>query len=538
MTTEPTTPMMPAKGSSPEANTGAGLWPANYDDFHRSEVRPSTPQRPIAMTQSDYERFRDLVLERVGLDFHDDKRSMLSAGLTQGMAATGCQNLDQFYALLRNSSHTSAVWDGLVSALTVGETYFFRHAPHFDALANTILPGIIAQREHASRRIRIWSAGCATGEEPYSVAILLRELIPNLESWNVLILATDINRDALRRAQEGLYGAWSFRGVEKRIQDIYFHPNGNKQFVLTEKIKRMVTFDYLNLVEDHYPSLTNNTNAMDVILCRNVTIYFKSEMTQTVLRNFYHCLIEGGWLIPGPAEPNLVFYRDYESRSFPGTVVYQKPALPKAAKPTPPATFPSPTQALAFTPPLVEARKPAPPPQVVQAQAKPAPRPDVYAAALALIHSGQVDEALAKLYEKIDQDPHFAPAYSTLGKVYANRGNLEEAQHWCERAIQIDKLHPEPYYTLSLVYQQNGLLDMAKDALKKALYLDRGFVLAHYNLAHIYASQGDRRSARKSLQNAQQLLAGKPPAEVLPEGDGLVAGRLLELVENELAQEG
>jgi len=175
---------------------------------------------------------------------------------------------------------------------------------------------------------------------------------------------------------------------------------------------------------------------------------------------------------------------------------------------------------------------------VVQAQAKPAPRPDVYAAALALIHSGQVDEALAKLYEKIDQDPHFAPAYSTLGKVYANRGNLEEAQHWCERAIQIDKLHPEPYYTLSLVYQQNGLLDMAKDALKKALYLDRGFVLAHYNLAHIYASQGDRRSARKSLQNAQQLLAGKPPAEVLPEGDGLVAGRLLELVENELAQEG
>jgi len=142
---------------------------------------------------------------------------------------------------------------------------------------------------------------------------------------------------------------------------------------------------------------------------------------------------------------------------------------------------------------------------------------------------------MVKLYEKLDQDATFVPTYYTLGKIFANKGNLEEAQHWCERTIKSDKLRPEPYYTLSLVYQQHGLLDMAIDALRKAIYLDRAFVLAHYHLAQIYQRQGDKVMARRSLQNVQRLLEGKPREELIPEGDGLVVGRLLELVENEMA---
>ena len=228
----------------------------------------------LELVRTDYERFRDLVLERSGLYFSEDKRQALRRGLAEALEASTCAGLDEYYELLRSSPSTHPEWDLVVSALTVGETYFFRNKGHFDALAKHILPEIIAQREHSSRRIRIWSAGCATGEEPYSVAIALRELIPNLESWNILILATDINRDALRKAREGLYGAWSFRGVERCIQDRYFRLNGKKQFAIADGIKRLVTFDYLNLVEDRYPSLANNTNGMDVILCRNVTIYF------------------------------------------------------------------------------------------------------------------------------------------------------------------------------------------------------------------------------------------------------------------------
>jgi len=501
--------------------------------------------KEFKLTQTDYQRFRDLVLKRSGLYFPEEKQHSLRRGLAEALQASPCASLDEYYELLRTNSSSSVEWDRVVSALTVGETYFLRNKGHFDALTRHILPEIIARREHSSRRIRIWSAGCATGEEPYSVAIALRELIPNLESWNILILATDINRDALRKAREGLYGAWSFRGVEKRIQDRCFRLirlNGKKQFAIADEVKRMVTFDYLNLVEDRYPSLTNNTNGMDVILCRNVTIYFTPEVTQEVLGRFRNCLVDGGWLIPGASEPNMIFYRDFEARNYPGAVLYRKPAATRAkARPAPvfehvAPVFQPPAPAFQPSAPVVSAPKPEPLPRVpdVKKERKPPP-PDPYEAALKLLEAGQADEALVKLYEKLDQDPDFAPTYYTLGKIYANKGNLEEAQHWCERAIKKDKLHPEPYYTLSMVYQQHGMLDQATDALKKTIYLDREFVLAHYNLAQLYQQQDKTRLARKSLQNVQRLMQGKPTHEPVPEGDGLVVGRLLQLAEMGLA---
>jgi chemotaxis protein methyltransferase CheR len=191
------------------------------------------------------------------------------------------------------------------------------------------------------------------------------------------------------------------------------------------------------------------------------------------------------------------------------------PPVPSPVKPQ----FPEPAQ------------KPVAPPP------KRAAPPDPYKAAVELLQTGMADEALVKLYEKLDQDANFAPTYIALGKIFANKGNLEEAQHWCERAIRLDKMHPEPYYTLSMVYQQHGLLDMAIDALKKTVYLDREFVLAHYNLAQIYRHQGEKTLARKSLENVQRLLQGKPKDTPVPEGDGLVTGRLLEIVETSLALE-
>ena len=501
-----------------------------YDGLHRAEYRGPAGLKQLVLSQSDYERFRAFTLENMGLDFPEEKRSILARGLAEVMQVTGCADLNQLYAVLRTSSSTSPMWDHLTSALTVGETYFFRNANHFDALVRHILPELLLQREHLNRRIRIWCAGCATGEEPYSVAIALRELIPQIESWNILILATDINRTALRKAREGLYGAWSFRGVEKRIQDTYFRSTDDKTFAIADEIKRMVTFEYLNLVADPFPSLTNNTNAMELILCRNVTIYFTASVTQKVIQDFSNCLVDGGWLIPGPSEPNMVFYQHLSSKNFPGAVVYQKPVMPPVKIKPVFASTAAPSMA-PRTPP-VPAPLPKEPPKPTAS-----PSVDAFQAAADLLHQGRMEEALVKLYQKLDQNPHFAPTYWMLGKIYANKGNLEEAQHWCEQAIKEDKLHPEPYYTLSMIYQQHGLLDMALDMLKKTIYLDRNFVLAHYNLAQIYQQQGEQGLARKSLQNAQQLLSGKPKNDLVPEGDGLIVERLLQLVANQLAQE-
>ena len=493
---------------------------SSYVDAAGDRAMSNTSQE-FELTQMDYERFRDIILERSGLYFPEEKRQILSRGLAEALQAFSSTSLSEYYDLLRRSPSTNREWDLLVSALTVGETYFFRNKSHFDALAQHILPEIIARQELLNRRIRIWSAGCATGEEPYSVAILLYELIPNIHNWNILILATDINRNALRKAQERVYGAWSFRGVEKRIQDHYFRTNGEKQYALKDEIKRMVTFEYLNLVENCYPSLANNTNGMDVIICRNVTIYFSPEVTRQVVTRFYNSLTDGGWLIPGASEPNMVSYQDFEPRNFSGAVVYRKPTA---------------IEAKAIPAPVARASAPKPFPLASQqVNNAPLPSPDPYQVALELVQAGRMDEALVKLYEKLDQDPDFVPTYYTLGKVHANKGNLEEAQTWCARAIKKDKLHPQPYYTLSMVYQQNDLPDMALDALKTAIYLDREFILAHYNLAQLYRQQGMHRQAHKSLQNVQRLLESKPRNEPIPEGDGLLAGRLLELVKMELA---
>lgn len=515
-------------GGKPDDPQRPSLYPSNYDSYHRTEARYAT-QRDLALSQADYDRFRAFVLERIGLDFPEDKRAMLGRGLAQVMDTIGCANLAELYHRLNALPTTSVVWDQLISVLTIGETYFFRNTSHFDALTKNILPAIIREREHSNRRIRIWSAGCATGEEPYSLAILLKETIPNIESWNVFILATDINREALKKAQLGRYGPWSFRGVEKRVQDTYFQLGGN-QYVLNDAIKRMVTFDYLNLVADAFPSLTNNTNAMDIIMCRNVTIYFDERLTRQVIQKFHNSLVTNGWLVPGPSEPNMIYYSDFATQNFPGTVVYQKlstaQSKPKFEPFKPLPENPAPVVAFTPTTPLARATLPSAPPP---------PPLDVFKQALELLRAGKSDAALTKLYEKIDQDAQFAPAYFTLGKIYANKGNLEEAQHWCERAIRLDKMHPEPYYTLSMVYQQHGLLDMAVDALKKTIYLDREFVLARYNLAQIYRRQDERELARRELQNVQRLLQSKPREEIVPEGDGMIVARLLELVENELA---
>ncbi len=490
--------------------------------------------KDLKLTQSEYERFRGFILERTGLDFPEDKRHLLDRGLTEVISAIGCSSLEQLYGMLQNQASTDALWDQVVSTLTVGETYFFRNTSHWDALRQHILPELLAQRERTTRRLRIWCAGCATGEEPYSIAMLLRELLPDLESWNILILATDINREALRKAQAGLYSAWSFRGVDRRIQDTYFKSDG-KRYAMDDCIKRMVTFHYLNLVSDPYPSLTNNTHAMDIILCRNVTIYFTPQVTVEVVKRFHETLLDDGWLIPGPSEPNMVYYGDFEPRNFPGTVVYRKTETPSPRPIAAPSFFPPSTPAFVpmtqvMEPPPIERAKP------IELKTAPSIPPlDPFEVAQQLIQAGWLDEALVKLREKLEQDPGSVPACYTIAKIYANQGNLEEAHAWCEKALQKDKLHAEPYYTLSLVYQASGLLDHAAEALRRAVYLKREFVLAHYNLAQIYQKQGDAANARRSLQNVRRLLGDRPRDEAIPEGDGLRVGRLRELVEHELA---
>jgi chemotaxis protein methyltransferase CheR len=210
----------------------------------------------------------------------DLEHKMGSAAKEFGFAGT-----EEFIQWLLSSPITPGQMDILASHLTIHETYFWREPQVFEALVSQILPALVRSRENSGRRIRIWSAGCATGEEPYSIAIALCRAIPDLKEWNISILATDINPLILRKAMAGVYGKWSFRNAPPWLIEGYFTCKKDGVFEILPEIRKMVTFAYLNLAQDTYPSPLNNTNAMDIIFCRNVLMWGPASFPSIFSRN-------------------------------------------------------------------------------------------------------------------------------------------------------------------------------------------------------------------------------------------------------------
>lgn len=490
------------------------------------------------LSDDDFERFHDLILARTGMMFGPRRRQALTRGVLDAARHACCEDLDEFYRLLLQARTDSELWDDLVGAITVGETYFFREPAQFAALHQHILPTLIT-RHQADRRLRIWSAGCASGEEPYSLAILLYEFLPDIAQWNVSILATDINKHALQRAREGRYREWSFRATDPAIRQRYF--TWQDDFLeLTPGVRKMVTFAYLNLAEDAYPSLATNTNAIDLILCRNVSIYLPEIVMLEIAGRFHRCLVSEGWLVVGAAETNSQIYGRFTMRNFNGATVYQKTRrlgdaetqrlrdtetrrerdavispLPRVTvSPRPPLT-PSPHPPLSTSPPL---------------RVSP-PAADSYQEGLALLEQGRYEEAKARFRACLENNAGFAPAHYQMARVHANQGRLEEARSWCQQAIERDPLLSEAHYTLALIHQEEGALDEAIARLKKTLYLDPSFVLAHFSLANLYQEAARPEQAARHRTQVVRLAAKMPPDDVVTGSDGLTAARLLTMVQ-------
>ncbi len=260
----------------------------------------------------DYLRFRELVLSRSGLNFTEKKRIDLELGLSKALqdAPDGITDLSAYYTYLTQtaSPQVQTEMDRLINLLTIGETHFFRDEAQFDALALNVLPALIARKRAEANavgsappgvpQLRLWSAGSASGEEPYSLAILLRELIPDpveIKRWRILILATDINHNALARARKATYTDWSFRETRaKSIRQLHF-TRQDKGYQLHDNIRHMVTLAHHNLIEDDFPAPHNSTTAMDLIFCRNVTVYFTEETTRRPAEKFHpFCFLRRG----------------------------------------------------------------------------------------------------------------------------------------------------------------------------------------------------------------------------------------------------
>ena len=258
----------------------------------------------------------EFVAGHMGLYFPPERWRDLERGIRSAARESDAADIKAYAEWLLSAPLDKARIETLAGELTVGETYFFRENRSFEILGERILPELIRARQGGEQRLRVWSAGCCTGEEAYSIAILLDRVLPAPRQWHVTILATDINPRFLKKAAEGVYGEWSFRNPPAWLKGSYFKPAGAHRYEILPRIKEMVTFAYLNLAEDVYPSLSNNTNAMDLIFCRNVLMYFAPDRVRKVIHNFHRSLLDGGRLIVSPAETSAQLFSQFESIPF------------------------------------------------------------------------------------------------------------------------------------------------------------------------------------------------------------------------------
>lgn len=261
---------------------------------------------------------------RTGLHFPPARFADLERGLAQAAREDGCRDARAYAESLLSRDLCVADLEALAGSLTIGETHFFRDPRAFEFLETTLLPELIAAKRGGDRLLRIWSAGCATGEEPYSMAILLHRLIPDLSDWHITILGTDINPKVLARAAAGLYTDWSFRDTPDWVKPRYFVTRSGNRYEIQPWLKRMVAFACLNLADDDYPSVLNNTNAMDLIVCRNVLLYFAQARIPQVVQRFHRALVEGGHLVMGSVEASAMTFPEFMPVRPPGVVLYRK----------------------------------------------------------------------------------------------------------------------------------------------------------------------------------------------------------------------
>lgn len=445
-------------------------------------------------------RARALIAEQLGLDFGERRRGDLGRGLIRACRGSPAATPEAYLTRLPTLPSEDPEWARLAGHLTVGETYFLRDRACFEALETEVLPSLIkARRSEGVLRLRLWSAGCATGEEPYSLALLLDRLLPDLSGWSVTILATDINPEALARAERGVYREWAFRETPAWVRERCFRRRGAETFELDPRIRRMVTFAPLNLARDSYPSVVTNTTAMDLILCRNVLMYFTAEAQRAAAARLGRALLTTGWLVVSAAEASTDLFRPLATVHLVGAVFYRKEPAPVA--PSVPSWQPEPV--------LHDLTGPVP---FLDASSLPTPPP----------------ESVAKAPEPQAEVPPAREALLERARALADLGRLEEALQLCEAALATDRLDPEGHLLLAAICQERGEIPSALQALRRVIYLAPDSAPAHFLLGSLLLRQGRPGEGRRAMETVVSLLGSVPHDEAVAGSDGLTAGRLLE----------
>lgn len=273
----------------------------------------------IELTEDDFLKFREYFYRKTGISFESSKRYFVDKRIIERVETTNSTNFRNYFTLLRFQASGEELQQ-LTNLLTVNETYFMREEYQFTCLADSMLPEIIRQKKNA-RPIRIWCIPSSSGEEPYSIAMYLLEKWPDLQHYDIEILASDIDTSILRKAREGVYSPRSLQHLPNSWREKYFTRQGDS-FRISDELRQAVEFTRVNL---HEPAETRAFRDIDVIFCRNLLIYFDDLSRKEAAEIFFDALVPGGFICLGHSESMSRISPLYKVRKFPAAIVYQKP---------------------------------------------------------------------------------------------------------------------------------------------------------------------------------------------------------------------
>lgn len=472
-----------------------------------------------SIDRSALEQLAALLLERAGLKVTPDGYMGLRLALQARMPALGLDDASEYVRRLKQLAGEHEL-RALLPLVTVGKTEFFRDSRQFAAFENEIFPELLKLARREARAVHVWSAGCATGEEPYSIAMvgLDRGALPKeVDCW-----ATDLNPVAVENASKGRFPIRRLLGVsEPRLARYFTLADG--QYQVTPQLREMVRFEGHNLAAPIWPQV--KPQSMDLIFCRNVIIYFDQPTILAVMDRFYDSLRPGGWLFLGYSESLFRLPTRFEMIEVGGVFIYRRPmrrhatVLPPPPPPpggvVPPSAPKPPERQTPKALPLVVGLQlprstislPMSPPSPVPGTGTPVQR---LAEIVDCIERGDFPRALRHAHALTEAEPDDLAARITLGNVHALMGNIDEAREAYQGALQREPLSVEARLYLGIAAMQAGEPETARQEFTRALFLEPTLALGHYLLAQVHERRGDPEAARRSYKNAVNQRKGPP----------------------------
>lgn len=469
----------------------------------------------------------NIISNKIGLYFRENDLEQLNKALISVLEKLNFKNAISCLNWLKNNNITKKEIEIFCSYLTVGETYFFRDQEYFSLLENIVIP----EKINKNKNIKIWSIGCATGEEPYSIAIILSKLIKKLQ-FNFQIIASDINNKFINKAINGEYTEWSFRNTKDRIKKNYFVKE-NKKYKIIEEIRSMVNFFYLNLVEDTYPSILNNTNAVDIIFCKNVLMYFKENIRKKILEKIYKSLNENGLLIVSPVETPYVDEKMFIIEKHGKSIIYKKKNKFVNKSKSKKNIYDINEKRKSNSKDNITDNKIINIENIINDKTK---NKIVLLNAVNLFKSGKYYDACEILNVFIKNNNNDIEAINLLAKLLANLGKLEDSLKWCKKSLSINNIDQESYYLCGTINKELGNIDQAIDCFYKILYLNKDSILANFSLGLIYKEQNNNIKSIKYFNNTLKILNKYKSEEVIDFTDGITAGKFIEIIKKFIIQ--